>query len=101
MSIIQVESVSYKVVDISDRTTIAVASFSRACSDVLGTLKSTYKFLLEGQEEMALIIFAGTSKTAKTMQEKATKLSTEYANVAEGVKEILTETGDQRGKHQC
>ena len=61
---IQVQNVGYKVTELADKSAVTVYQFKGASQNILQELKSTYQYLLDGYDDMALKTLSMMTNTA-------------------------------------
>ena len=89
---IEIQRVGYDVTKLCDKSAITVGNFKNASSTVLSSLKSTYEYLLEGFEDMAIDTLSDVTDTAKEMAIAAQKLHDDFEQQSEKVIAALEKT---------
>ena len=93
---IKVQRVGYKITKLPHKSAVTLQKFKDASQSVLEELQGTYRYLLDGLEEMALETFSELSSVAKDMVKAAEKLHNDFEQVATDVNDALEDT--QRAK---
>ena len=94
---IKVQRVGYKITKLADKSAVTVQNFKSASKSVLQELQGTYKFLLEGLEEMALETLSLLSLVAEKMAKAAEELHIEFDAATTNVIEALEDTQTEKG----
>ena len=89
---IEIQRIGYDVTKLCDKSAITVGKFKNASATVLSSLKSTYEFLLDSFEDMALDTLADVADTAKGMAIAAEELRRDFDSQASKVIEALEKT---------
>ena len=89
---IEIQRLGYDITKLCDKSALTVARFEEATSCVLADLQSTYNYLLDDLEEMALHTLSSVSKIAEDMQKAALELKTEFEEEEKEVVKILEKT---------
>ena len=89
---IEIQRLGYDITKLCDKSALTVARFEEATSCVLVDLQSTYNYLLDDLEEMALHTLSSVSKIAEDMQKAALELKTEFEEEEKEVVKILEKT---------
>lgn len=61
-----------------DKSAITVSKFKRACETILGDLQTTYEYLLDNFEDMALDTLASVTELAGKMATAAQELHKDF-----------------------
>lgn len=97
---IKIQRIGYDVTKLCDKSAITVGQFKKASSTILQTLQSTYEYLLDNFEDMALDTLADITETAKGMAEAAHTLHVEFDKQSKVVIEALEDTQRTQGMEQ-
>ena len=97
---IKVQRIGYKVTKLCDRSAITISQFKKASGTVLLSLQSTYQYLLDGLENMAVYTIADVAETAEGMSTAAKKLCTEFNEQAEQVIETVEDIARTQGMEE-
>lgn len=97
---IKVQRIGYDVTKLCDRSAITISQFKKASGTVLLSLQSTYQYLLDGLENMAVYTLADVAETAEGMSTAAKKLCTEFNEQAEHVIETVEEIARTQGMEE-
>ena len=97
---IQVQSVGYKITKLADKSAITVHQFKRTSTEVLKKLKSTYQFLLDGQEKVAVLTLSRMANKAEAMAKAAKELREDFDQATEDVKKALEDTQMAKGDQE-
>ncbi len=95
---IQIQRLGYDVTKLCDKSALTVAKFKKASSSILTDLQSTYEFLLDNLEEMALDTLSAVSKLAGDMQKAALELKIEFEEEEKKVTKTLEDTQKSKGE---
>ena len=96
---IQIQRLGYDITKLCDKSALTVAKFKKASSSVLTDLQSTYDYLIDNLEEMAIDTLSAVSKLAGDMQKAALELKEEFEEEARKV--ILTVEDTQRARKKA
>ncbi len=92
---IQIQRLGYDVTKLCDKSTLTVSKFKKASSIIPTDLQSTYKYLLDNLEEMAIETLTAISKVAGEMEKAALELHDEalgrMTEFATRIKDCTTE----------
>lgn len=94
---IEIQRLGYDVTKLCDKSALTVAKFKKASSCVLTDLQSTYEYLLDNLEEMALETLSAVSKLAGEMEKAARELHEEFVQEEKKVIVALEKTQKARG----
>ena len=97
---IKVQSVGYKITKLADKSAITVHQFKRTSTEVLKKLKSTYQFLLDGQEKVAVLTLSRMANKAEAMAKAAKELREDFDQATEDVKKALEDTQMAKGDQE-
>ena len=75
---IEVQELGYDVKKLCDKSAITVSKFKRACTTILSDLQTTYVYLLDNFEYLALETLAAVSKIAGQMAAAAEELHKDF-----------------------
>lgn len=89
---IKVQRVGYKIAKLADKSAVTVQKFKGAAQSVLQDLKSTYQYLMDGLEDMALETMTLLIDVAVEMVEAAHELRGDFEKAENDVREALEET---------
>ena len=82
---IEIERIGFDIAKLCNKCEITVLNFARASSNVLNDLQATYAYLLENEENLAVLTLADVSETAKKMEQASLELYQEIEKQAESV----------------
>lgn len=94
-----VQGLEYDITTLCDKSAVTMSSFQQAVSTVSNRLISTYKFLLQGQEDMAVTTLSSLKQLAEDMQKKAHTTEKAFAEQKNKVAKILKETNTRKASH--
>ena len=97
---IKVERVGYKVTKLADKSAVTVHQFKGASQSVLQELKSTYQYLLDGFEEMALETLSMLTEVAEAMAKAADELHSEFEKATDDIIDVLEDTQEAKGAEE-
>ena len=97
---IKVQQGGYKITKLADKSAVTVHKFKGASQSVLGKLKGTYEYLLDGLEEMALETLAQLSSIAKDMATAADELHNDFEQATTDVIDALEKTQKEKGSEE-
>lgn len=97
---IKVQSVAYKITKLADKSAITVYQFKETSQEVLGELKTTYQYLLEGLEKAAVINLSMMANKAAGMAEAAKALQNDFDQATEDVITALANIQSEKGKQE-
>ena len=97
---IKVQKVGYKITNLADQSAFTVHSFKRASQDVLQELQSTYQYLKDGLEEMALETLSLLNGVAIEMATAAEKLHDDFKKATNDVIDALQDTQRAKGTQE-
>ncbi len=89
---IQIQRLGYDITKLCDKSALTVAKFKKASETILTDLQSTYGFLVDNMEELALDTLSSVSKLAGDMQKAALKLKEDFEAEEKKVIETLEDT---------
>ena len=95
---ITVQQIGYDMTKLCNKAAITVVQFSRASHSVVLDLQSTYEYLIDGLEEMAVDTLGAVSKLARDMALAAEELGKAFEKEEEKIEDILKETQRKKGK---
>lgn len=95
---IEVQDLGYDVTKLCDKSAITVSKFKRACTTILTDLQTTYEYLLDNFEDLALETLAAVSKIAGQMSEAAKELHKDFESEALKVREVAKKTKRSQGE---
>ena len=81
-----------QILQLTDKSQVAISNFARASRRVINNLESTYYHLYNGNIEMATKMYTSIAKEAEEMAEAARTLSKKYNEEVQKLNDILTET---------
>ena len=94
---IKIREVGYNITKLCDKSAVTVAKFKQASGSIVIDLKSTYEFLLDGLEDIALATLSSVATVAKDMAAAADQLHQDFDNESKRVEEALKLTMMTRG----
>ena len=97
---IEIQRLGYDVTKLCDKSALTVAKFKKASKSILTDLQSTYEYLLDNLEEMALETLSLVSKLAGDMEKAALELHEDFTAEEKKVEEILENTQKARGDEE-
>ena len=101
---IQVQDVGYKVTELADKSAVTVYQFKGASQNILQELKSTYQYLLDGYDDMALKTLSMMTEVAAAMAKAATELQKDFKTakkeVVVALKKLQKAKGDEQTQKQ-
>ena len=97
---ITVQGIGYDVSKLCDKASITVVKFTRASNSVILDLQSTYEYLLDGLEEMAVDTLGAVSKLAGDMAVAAKELGKAFQEEEEKIEKTLKETQLKKGEEE-
>ena len=97
---ITVQDIGYDITKLCNKAAITVAKFTRASHSVVLDLQSTYEYLIEGLEEMAIDTLGAVSKLAENMASAAKELGDAFQEEEEKIERALKETQRRRGTEE-
>ena len=97
---ITVQGIGFDITKLCNKAAITVAKFTRASHSVVLDLQSTYEFLIEGLEEMAIDTLGAVSKVAETMASAARELGEAFQKEEEKIEATLMKTMGKRGEEE-
>lgn len=89
-----------QILQLTDKSIVAMSDFARASSRVIDNLESTYYHLTHGNLKMAEKVYTSVSEEADNMVKKAQSLVDKYEQEVEKLKDILSETYDAQGAEE-
>ena len=97
---IKVERVGYNVTKLADKSAVTVHQFKGASQSVLQELKSTYQYLLDGFEEMALETLSMLTEVAAAMAKAADELHSDFEKATDDIIDVLEDTQKAKGAEE-
>ena len=97
---IKVQRVGYKVTKLADKSAVTVHQFKGASQSVLQELKSTYQYLLDGFEDMALETLSMLTDVAAEMAKAADELHSDFEKATDDVIDALEDTQKAKGAEE-
>ena len=94
---INIQRVGYEVTKLADKSAVTVHKFKGASQSVLQELKSTYQYLLDGFEDMALETLSMLTDVAAEMAKAADELHNDFENASNDVIKALEDTQKAKG----
>ena len=94
---IEIQDIGYRVTKLFDSSALTVSRFEIASKTVLNDLQSTYDYLLDNLEELALETLSSVSKIAEDMVKAAQKLHDEVLVEETRVEATLKNTQRAKG----
>ena len=94
---IQIQRLGYDITKLCDKSALTLGKFKKASTCILTDLQSTYKFLLDNMEELALDTLSAVSKLAGDMQKAALELNREFEEEEKKVTKTLEDTQKSKG----
>jgi len=95
---IVVQEIGYDISKLCDKAAITVVKFSRASNSMVLDLQSTYEYLVDGLEEMAVDTLAGCSALAGDMAIAAEGLGDAFQMEEEKIEGLLKRTMEKKGQ---
>ena len=97
---INIQRVGYKVTKLADKSAVTVHQFKGASQSVLQELKSTYQYLLDGFEDMALETLSMLTDVAAEMAKAADELHSDFEKATDDVIDALEDTQKAKGAEE-
>ena len=97
---ITVQDIGYDITKLCNKAAITVAKFTRASHSVVLDLQSTYEYLLEGLEDMAVDTLGAVSKVAEDMASAAKELGDAFQKEEKKIELTLKETQRKKGREE-
>lgn len=94
---IKVQRVGYKITKLADKSAITVHQFKSTSQEVLEEMKSTYQFLLDGLEKVALHSLSMMADKAEAMAKAADDLREDFDQATNDVTGALEDTMNAKG----
>ncbi len=94
---IEIQRLGYDITKLCDKSALTVAKFKKASSCILTDLQTTYDFLLDNMEELAIDTLSAVSKLAGDMQQAALELQHEFEEEEKKVVKTLEDTQKRKG----
>ena len=94
-----VQSLEYDITTLCDKSAVTMGSFQQAVSTVSSRLIATYKFLLQGQEDMAVTTLSSLRNKAEDMEKEARSTEEAFKEQKTKVVNILAETKKRKAGH--
>lgn len=94
---IEIQDLGYDVTKLCDKSAITVSKFKRACTTILGDLQTTYEYLLDNFEDLALETLAAVSEIAGQMAAAAEELHKDFEEEALKVRGVAKKTKREQG----
>lgn len=95
---IEVQRLGYDVTRLCNKSAVTVSKFKRASTTILTVLRSTYQYLPDGFEDMALDTLSSVSDLAGQMAAAAEDLHKSFDEEAHKVEKLLEETQGIEGE---
>ena len=89
---IDIQRLGYDIANLCDKSALTVAKFKKASGTVLSDLQSTYDYLLDNLEELAVETLSDISKLAGEMEKAALELHEDFKKQATKVTSTLEVT---------
>ena len=89
-----------QILQLTDKSIVAMSDFARASSRVIDKLETTYYHLTYGNFKMAEKVYTSVSEEADNMVKKAQSLVNKYEQEIEKLKDILSETYEAQGAEE-
>ena len=94
---IEAQELGYDVTKLCDKSAITVSKFKRACTTILSDLQTTYVYLLDNFEYLALETLAAVSKIAGQMAAAAEQLHKDFEHEVMKVRGVAKKTKREHG----
>ena len=94
---IEIQDLGYDVTKLCDKSAITVSNFKRACTTILSDLQTTYEYLLDNFEDLALKTLAAVSEIAGQMAAAAEELQKDFEDEAMKVRGVAKKTKREQG----
>lgn len=89
---IKIQSLGYDIARLCDKSALTVSKFKKASGTVLSDLQTTYEYLLDNLEELAVETLAEVTKLAGEMEKAALELHKDFEKQATEVKSTMEDT---------
>ena len=89
---IKIRRIGVRVSDLCDTSAITVGKFKKTSRTILTNLQTTYQFLIDGMEDMAIITLKSTATVAQGMADCADQLAKAFREEAKQVEGALEDT---------
>ena len=89
---IKIRRIGVNVSKLCDKSAITVGKFLQTSEAILVDLQTTYQFLIDGMEDMAIVTLESTATIAKGMAAAAEQLATAFDEEAKRVELVLEDT---------
>ncbi|XP_064633450.1 uncharacterized protein LOC135491482 [Lineus longissimus] len=97
---IKVQKLGFTVAKLCQESDITVVLFKKACTEVIDTLQSTYEYLLDGFEDIAVDNLKALAEVAKKMADASDKLTNEFKTATGMVEATLEDTMTEKGNQE-
>ena len=94
---ISIREIGVDVTKLCDKSAVTVSKFKTASGSILEDLQGTYRFLMDGLEDIALVTLAAVADVAKDMASAAGELQKEFSDEADKVEDTLKKTMITKG----
>ena len=84
-----IKDLGFNIAELCSRSSVTIVDFGASTKIILQELESTYEFLLEGYENMAVLSMASLAEHAKKMAAAALELHKECVSQRDRVKEAI------------
>lgn len=95
---VEINQVGFETTKLCDDAALTVNKFKRASETVVNALQSTYEYLLDSMEDLAVASLADVQETAQGMADAAQKLADGFDKQADKVMAVLRKTYETQGK---
>lgn len=89
---IKIRQIGVKVSKLCDKSAITVGKFKKTSRTILMNLQTTYEFLIDGMEDMAIVTLQSTASVAQGMAKAAEQLAEAFEEASDRVEEALEDT---------
>ena len=89
---IKIRRIGVNVSQLCDKSAMTVGKFLQTSEAILLDLQTTYQFLIDGMEDMAIVTLESTATIAKGMATAAEQLAAAFDEEAKRVSEVLEDT---------
>ena len=97
---ITVQGIGYDISKLCDKAAITIVKFSRASNSMVLDLQSTYEYLVDGLDEMAVDTLGACSMLAGDMAVAAKDLGKAFQTEEEKIEKILMEAMVEKGNEE-
>lgn len=94
----KVRKLFYDVVDLSDESVRTINEFQSASDTAVRNLKATYKYLVDGLDDLAIVKLKKIAEDAEDMKKAADHLAKKYRDEAKIVRELQAEASEAEDK---